>query len=674
MCGIYGVVAGKHSIYNQRLLSKALKILALLSESRGKDSAGLCFLNQKANQLNVLKGPVPINKLLKEKEVQNQISLSFGNTVTSKLAFGHARLVTNGTQLNDENNQPVIKSGIVGVHNGIITNANALWEQHTELERSYEIDTEVLLALIRRYLLDGCSIDNATSLAINKIEGTVATAFVLDDYNKFILATNNGSLYTLHNTKDILFFASELHILKTLSNKIKLTTDLDESNIKQVKPNTGLIIDYDEYSIKKFSFKGKHEPPQIHVSHSRKIINIFTIKSNKIQRSIVNDLNYLHLNPKANKEIKLLEYPFEKIKQIKRCSKCILPETFPFIEYDDQGVCNYCKNYVKTNSSKSLDNLYDLVKPFRKKDGSPDVLLPFSGGRDSTYTLHIVKEELGLNPITYTYDWGMVTDLARRNIARICGKLGVENIIIAADIHWKRENIRKNITAWLKKPSLGMIPLFMAGDKYFFYYSYKVKKYLDIDLEIWGMNRLENTDFKTGFAGLEPEYDKKWNFSLSLYNQLKLFSYVGANYLKSPGYLNQSIIDTFGSFVSRYMIPKVNFYQLFDYIQWNEEEVNSIIINKYNWEQSVDTSSTWRIGDGTASFYNYIYCSVVGFTENDTFRSNQIREGMITREQALKLIYAENKPRYNSLKWYLEIIGLDYKDTISRINKIQRLF
>ena len=42
-------------------------------------------------------------------------------------------------------------------------------------------------------------------------------------------------------------------------------------------------------------------------------------------------------------------------------------------------------------------------------------------------------------------------------------------------MHWKRTNIRKNIKAWLKKPDLGMIPLFMAGDKFFFYYADKVK-------------------------------------------------------------------------------------------------------------------------------------------------------------------------------------------------------
>ena len=46
---------------------------------------------------------------------------------------------------------------------------------------------------------------------------------------------------------------------------------------------------------------------------------------------------------------------------------------------------------------------------------------------------------------------------------------------------------------------------------------------------------------------------------------------------------------------------------------------------------------------------------------------------MITRDQALALIYEENKPRYNSLKWYLDIIGLDYESTIKKINKIPSL-
>ena len=54
--------------------------------------------------------------------------------------------------------------------------------------------------------------------------------------------------------------------------------------------------------------------------------------------------------------------------------------------------------------------------------------------------------------------------------------LGVEHILVSADIRRKRENIRKNVSAWLKRPDLGTIPLFMAGDKQYFYYSKLLQK------------------------------------------------------------------------------------------------------------------------------------------------------------------------------------------------------
>ncbi|MCD4832947.1 MAG: hypothetical protein K8R31_04065 [Bacteroidales bacterium] len=673
MCGIFGVITGKGSPYSSVFLNKSLKTLAQLSESRGKDSSGLCLFNPEEKALEVIKGPVPVTRLFKEKILQEKLHAAFNDSSMARYAFGHARLVTNGTQLNDENNQPMVKDGIIAIHNGIVVNVNELWEKHPEIKRNYEIDTEVFLSLIRYNIQQNKSLEESVSASINEVFGTVSTAMVFDDLNKFVLATNNGSLYTIHNQKDIVFFASERYMLSKFAEKIDLS-GIGKYELQQVKTNQGMIIDLDHFNIKHFPLLETHTSKKENINRQKFPIHIHSVKSDKEQLSTVLDLNFIHLNPQAEKEKAFLQYPIDKIKALKRCTKCLLPETFPFIEYDEHGECNYCKSYKKKNQPKPIEELRKMVEPYRKKNGSPDVLIPFSGGRDSTYVLHLVKEELGLNPIAYTYDWGMVTDLARRNIARICGKLGIENIIVAADIHWKRENIRKNIQAWLKNPELGMIPLFMAGDKFFFYYAHKIKKQLGIDLEIWGINDLENTNFKTGFSGLKPQFDKTRIYSLSIKNKLKLFGFVGKNLLQSPGYINQSIFDSLGSFASRYMTPKANYYHLFDYVQWNEKIIEDTIINNYDWEKAVDTGSTWRIGDGTASFYNYIYTLVAGFSENDTFRSNQIREGMITREKALELIYEENKPRYNSLKWYLEIIGLDYESTIKRINSIPRWY
>ena len=69
-----------------------------------------------------------------------------------------------------------------------------------------------------------------------------------------------------------------------------------------------------------------------------------------------------------------------------------------------------------------------------------------------------------------------------------------------------------------------------------------------------------------------------------------------------------------------------------------------------------------------------MYYTVAGFTEHDTFRSNQIREGEITREHALSLIGSENRPRYQNIRWYLDTLGMDFEEVIKVVNSIPKLY
>ncbi|MEG8947223.1 hypothetical protein [Rosettibacter firmus] len=676
MCGIFGIIAREVDLNRKNLISK-LEYIAKLSQVRGKDSSGIAFRFESNSTLKVLKGPFSVDILLKSNEyLKLKKEILTENERKLFIGFGHARLVTNGTQLEDVNNQPVIKDGIVGIHNGIITNVDELWKKHNYLKREYEIDTEFFFSYIR-YLInkyDGkVSPAEACLIANSEVIGTISTAYYDTYSDVFIIFSNFGSLYVLTDQKELIIFGSERNILLQL---IKKFDDFNDSKfiIKQIKPLSGYQINLNNFSITEFNSKNINDVEIIKNLDKYYKIDIINLVDYKKQLHAVIDPKIFSNLLVTNSERKLLEYNIDRISKLKRCSKCILPETFPFIEFDDKGICNYCRNYVPKNNPKPVELLYDLVEPYRKVNGEPDCLVPYSGGRDSTFTLHFVKKILGLNPIAFTYDWGMVTDLARRNIARVCSKLGVENIIVSANIHWKRANIRRNIIAWLKKPHLGMIPLFMAGDKFFFYYTNKIKKQNNIKLNIWGENRLENTDFKTGFAGISPNFNKKRNYSLSVYDQLKLFYFVGKNVLLNPRYLNQSVIDSLGSIVSRYIWPKKDYYNLFDYYKWDENEIEDLILKEYEWEMAIDTNATWRIGDGTSAFYNYIYYTVAGFSEYDTFRSNQIREGMLSRKRALELVNEENKPRYESIKWYLEILGLEFTSVIKKINKIKKLY
>jgi len=670
MCGIYGVILPEGHQQQPGFCKKAVTELAHASERRGRDSAGLSIRDTEQGHFLVLKGDVRVRELLRESRVQKALDVAATQSKGGRPAqvIGHARLVTNGSQLLPGNNQPVIRDDLMVIHNGIIANIEEAWKAHPDLQPDNQIDTEIIPAVLRKGLDSGLDPAEALRAALADLVGTWSLAIAFADRDLLLLTSNNGSLYRCALPDGGFLFGSERHILETVLSGLHVSAPIEwvgVDRIVAIDTRKGTVGVFDAETSPSTSFvwpeaASSSWPIDLQVIDNTDSRHELILDPASFQRTEESDL------------ADMLVYDLDRMRSLKRCSKCILPETFPFIRFDDEGVCNYCHSYELKNQVKPIDELRALVEPYRRK-GEPDVIIPFSGGRDSTYSLHLVKEELGLNPIAFTYDWGMVTDLARRNIARVCGKLGVENIIVAADVRWKRNNIRKNLETWLKRPHLGMIPLLMAGDKYFFYYCDQVKKQTGIDLNIWGINFLENTDFKTGFAGLPPDTDKDAPYALSILNQLRLFGFVGKQVVTNPGYLNGSVWDSLGSFAVRYLAKKTDYYHLFDYWQWDEDDVNSVL-RDYEWEIAVDTESTWRIGDGTASFYNYVYATVAGFTEFDTFRSNQIREGMMDRDTAIALVEKENSPRFETLRWYLQITGVDFKHAISTVNEIPRLF
>ncbi len=657
MCGIFGLVTTKETLLPRDAQTYLLRQLYTFSESRGKESAGLHAYRPESRQAWTLKSAEPATRFIASSAYKSLLAEASSGAPLALLA--HSRLVTNGTADDAANNQPVRSGGVTIVHNGIIVNVDALWQQNPDLRRTAEVDTEVAAALLARAYAQGKHPADATAALLDAIKGTLSCAWLHEQSTLLTLATNTGDLFYAVDTKNRFFtFASERYILtQTLDALHKHTPH--EAKIVWVNPGSVLCVSLTDLTIQ--PQKAGYATLSAPCSHQDRT-------EVKPRTTFI---------PSGRGDEKLLRYNAANLAKLKRCTRCILPETFPFIAFDAQGVCNYCHNYrpkykhLQPDAAKR-DFIASLQK-YRGDGTQPDAIVAFSGGRDSSYGLHLIKKEFGLTPVTFTYDWGMVTDLARRNIARICGELGIQNILVSADIRKKRDNIRKNVSAWLKKPDLGMVPLFMAGDKHFFKVTNQLKAQTGIALDLWCANPLENTDFKTGFCGIPPEFDKKRVDALSVSRRFKMIEHFGKQFLSNPGYLNSSLIDTFGAFLAYYIEPRRDFFFIFDHMVWNEDEVDKVLLDTYDWERSPDSPSTWRIGDGTAPFYNYIYLSARGFSEFDTFRSNQIREGVITRDYALAHVLEENRPRVESLKWYLETIHIDFDTAIRAINKLDTL-
>lgn len=536
--------------------------------------------------------------------------------------MGHSRLITNG--LSD--NQPVVRDDFALIHNGIIVNEETVW-QGLSIQRELEIDSEAIIGVTLQHILQTGSTDNLPNEIFRLCKGTISAALAMPSIGKLWLFSNNGSLY-LGKRGGATIFASEQYSLDMLCC----------SDVSQVGKE-GVILSIPEAET-------------INVSDSK-----------------TRNENLIPAFKNITSEEAMLVY---KKHDLPRCTKCLLPSTMPYISFDRDGICNYCNNYKPRNNPKPKEELFELVAPYRRTSGA-ECIVPFSGGRDSCWALHLIVNELDMKPITYTYDWGMVTDLGRRNISRMCAELGVENIIIADDISKKRRNIAMNLKAWLKAPHLGMISILTAGDKHFFRHVETIKRQTGINLNLWGVNPLEVTHFKAGFLGVPPDFEEKRVYMHGISKQINYHWLRFKAMLQSPGYFNHSLWDTLSGEYYRSFTEKSDYYHIFDYWTWDETICDDTLM-RYDWELAPDTSTTWRIGDGTAAFYNYLYYTIAGFTEHDTFRSNQIREGQLTREEGLALVEDENRPRYQNIRWYLDSLNMDFIDTIGKINSIARLY
>jgi tRNA(Ile)-lysidine synthase TilS/MesJ len=117
----------------------------------------------------------------------------------------------------------------------------------------------------------------------------------------------------------------------------------------------------------------------------------------------------------------------------KRCTRCVLPDTFPGISFDEHGLCNFC---AETPAAAELEKKRLQLKEsleqviFEHKGRAHyDCIVAFSGGKDSSYTLTQLVKTYGLNCLAVTIDNGFMAEQARLNCKTVTRALGVDHLI-----------------------------------------------------------------------------------------------------------------------------------------------------------------------------------------------------------------------------------------------------
>ena len=169
-------------------------------------------------------------------------------------------------------------------------------------------------------------------------------------------------------------------------------------------------------------------------------------------------------------------------KSIKYCKKCVMPETKPDLQIDDDGVCNACRYFEKRENvdweQRGME-FEKILDTYRSKDGSRhDCIIPVSGGKDSTY-MTIKMLEFGMNPLCVTATTDKLSDIGRRNIENI-KKLGVDYIEISTNPVVRRKINKFALKqvgdiSWPEHLTIFTVPVRMSVQ-------------LNVPLIIWGEN------------------------------------------------------------------------------------------------------------------------------------------------------------------------------------------
>ncbi|MGD9702360.1 MAG: hypothetical protein AB7Q42_01045 [Acidimicrobiia bacterium] len=633
MCGLFGVLAAPgQQLREQQILT--FTHLGRQARRRGSDASGIVRVDA-GGAITVVKSDLDFGALAKSPAARNLTDLA--RRGSARALFGHSRLETHGFSAAVENNQPVIVGDWVVLHNGIITNHEQIRADHPSVDvNGIDSDTASIGVLLTDWHRRGRQ--DAIDEVFAHLEGEYSIIAV-STFGDVLLHTNVGNLYTVTTADGEVLVASEPRQYADDVRDRATRLPLDQTMWLAQPGDEHGVVSVSEAGVSKArSFGGAQG---LHLRHDG------------VDGRFVTAL------------AAVAETAHVRAAGLRRCTQCVLPESFPGIEFDADGCCSVCAQFVQPR----YDGVEALVRDLTA--ASPDgrsVLVCLSGGRDSCYVLHLVKE-LGFDPIAYTYDWGMVTTAARENMAKLCGALGTEHILVSPNIRKNRLRIQRALTAWLRHPRVGTLPILMAGDKPYFRYARIVAAERGGLPAVMADHPLETTGFKSMLAGAKPGPSDEGGVAYRLDKRSlgRMIGSYGAHAMRAPGLFPSLVAEGAVGFFDYYMRSH-DFVRPFSYIPWDEAVLESTLRQHYGWSAGEDrSSSSWRMGDGTAPFYNLMYLIALGMTEHDALRANQVRFGLSTREVALAKLTADNQVNPLGVASYFATVDLDPDWAIRRI-------
>jgi len=339
------------------------------------------------------------------------------------------------------------------------------------------------------------------------------------------------------------------------------------------------------------------------------------------------------------------------------CKKCLLPQTYETIEFDEHGVCNICRGREfrdqKIDWEGRKRQLDALVEEYRGKHDY-DCIVPYSGGKDSTFTLWYLVNTYKLKPLVVQFDHGFMRDRLKENNTRTFKKLGVD--VLSFTPNWrvvKRLMLealrRKGDFCWHCHTGIFSYPMHIAlkfqvplvfwgepSAEYTQYYDYQDDQIEEVDETRF--NRFVNL----GITAEDMKGMIKHDFDLDP-RDLQPYTYPPVRDLKRLRYRSVCL----GSYIR--WDAKKHFATIQRELGWQGDEVEGMPWQEWPYE---------KIECYMQGMRDYIKYLKRGYGRVSQMVAMDLRDGRIAPEKARRLVDEFDGKKPHSLEIFLDYVGL----------------
>lgn len=370
-------------------------------------------------------------------------------------------------------------------------------------------------------------------------------------------------------------------------------------------------------------------------------------------------------------------------REVKFCRKCVISNQRPSstiefkstgdekkktIDFDESGICAACRYHQEKEEGIDWGDrerrLEELLAPFRKNDGSYDVVVPGSGGKDSAYTAHILKYKFGMNPLTVTWAPHLYTDIGQKNFHEWMHTGGLDNILYTPNGRLHREMTR-NAFHNLLHP----FQPFIVGQRII---GPAMARKFGVKLVMYGENQAE---YGNAIEENEKPIMDSAFFSSSDPLEMLFGGVPMAEYIASGRYSLGDFTPYIAPTLEELSVADVEVHYLGYYLKWDPQECYYYAVENTGFQANpIRTEGTYSkyssIDDKIDPFHYFTTYIKFGIGRCTYDAAQEVRNGKITRDEAVYLVskYDSEFPQkyFNEFLHYISTSEEQFWDTVDR--------